>query len=111
MHIDGPVPADRRAFDELGPDRGAVPAARSFSVVYLENDRVIALDRVTMIKAHIEGRNLVEARRGRASPGWRMPGCRARNCCRPESLLFAVREKMDRNWVGNRLHSLTWGRG
>lgn len=36
------------------------PAARSFSVVYLRQGRVIALDCVNMIKDYVQGRKLVE---------------------------------------------------
>jgi 3-phenylpropionate/trans-cinnamate dioxygenase ferredoxin reductase subunit len=38
------------------------PAARSFSVVYLKNGHVIALDCVNMVKDYVQGRKLVEAR-------------------------------------------------
>ena len=41
------------------------PAARSFSVVYLKNGRVIALDCVNRVKDYAQGRKLVE---GRVSP-------------------------------------------
>jgi len=37
------------------------PAARSFSVVYLKDGRVIALDCVNMVKDYVQGRKLVEA--------------------------------------------------
>jgi 3-phenylpropionate/trans-cinnamate dioxygenase ferredoxin reductase component len=38
------------------------PAQRSFSVVYLKNGRVIALDCVNAVKDYVQGRKLVEAR-------------------------------------------------
>ena len=38
------------------------PAARSFSVVYLKQGRVIALDCVNAVKDYVQGRKLVEAR-------------------------------------------------
>jgi 3-phenylpropionate/trans-cinnamate dioxygenase ferredoxin reductase component len=38
------------------------PAARSFSVIYLKQGRVIALDCVNMVKDYVQGRKLVEAR-------------------------------------------------
>ncbi|MDE2560759.1 MAG: oxidoreductase [Sphingomonadales bacterium] len=38
------------------------PASRSFSVVYLKDGRVIALDCVNMIKDYVAGRKLVEGR-------------------------------------------------
>jgi 3-phenylpropionate/trans-cinnamate dioxygenase ferredoxin reductase subunit len=38
------------------------PAARSFSVIYLKNGHVIALDCVNMVKDYVQGRKLVEAR-------------------------------------------------
>ena len=38
------------------------PNTRSFSVVYLKNGRVIALDCVNMVKDYVQGRKLVEAR-------------------------------------------------
>ena len=38
------------------------PAERSFSVVYLQQGRVIALDCVNMVKDYVQGRKLVEAR-------------------------------------------------
>jgi len=37
------------------------PAARAFSVVYLKDGRVIALDCVNMVKDYVQGRKLVEA--------------------------------------------------
>ena len=37
------------------------PAARSFSIVYLKNGKVIALDCVNMVKDYVQGRKLVEA--------------------------------------------------
>ncbi len=37
------------------------PAARSFSVVYLKQGKVIALDCVNMVKDYVQGRKLVEA--------------------------------------------------
>jgi 3-phenylpropionate/trans-cinnamate dioxygenase ferredoxin reductase subunit len=37
------------------------PASRSFSVVYLKDGRVIALDCVNMVKDYVQGRKLVEA--------------------------------------------------
>lgn len=40
--------------------RGA-PAARSFSVIYLKQGKVIALDCVNMVKDYVQGRKLVEA--------------------------------------------------
>ena len=38
------------------------PATRSFSVVYLKNGKVIALDCVNMVKDYVQGKKLVEAR-------------------------------------------------
>ena len=38
------------------------PALRSFSVVYLKQGRVIALDCVNAVKDYVQGRKLVEAR-------------------------------------------------
>jgi 3-phenylpropionate/trans-cinnamate dioxygenase ferredoxin reductase subunit len=38
------------------------PAVRSFSVVYLKNGRVIALDSVNAVKDYVQGRKLVENR-------------------------------------------------
>jgi 3-phenylpropionate/trans-cinnamate dioxygenase ferredoxin reductase subunit len=38
------------------------PAARSFSVVYLKDGRVIALDCVNAVKDYVQGRKLVESR-------------------------------------------------
>ena len=38
------------------------PASRSFSVVYLKNGQVIALDCVNRTKDYVQGRKLVEAR-------------------------------------------------
>ena len=38
------------------------PAARSFSVVYLKDGKVIALDCVNMVKDYVQGRKLVEAK-------------------------------------------------
>jgi 3-phenylpropionate/trans-cinnamate dioxygenase ferredoxin reductase subunit len=38
------------------------PAARSFSVVYLKEGRVVALDCVNAVKDYVQGRKLVEAR-------------------------------------------------
>ncbi|WP_324261705.1 FAD-dependent oxidoreductase [Altererythrobacter sp. H2] len=49
----------------LGYDETVVrgdPATRSFSVVYLKQARVIALDCVNMTKDYVQGRKLVEAR-------------------------------------------------
>ena len=37
------------------------PAARAFSVVYLKDGKVIALDCVNMVKDYVQGRKLVEA--------------------------------------------------
>jgi 3-phenylpropionate/trans-cinnamate dioxygenase ferredoxin reductase subunit len=37
------------------------PASRSFSVIYLKEGRVIALDCVNMVKDYVQGRKLVEA--------------------------------------------------
>ena len=37
------------------------PAERAFSVIYLKNGRVIALDCVNMVKDYVQGRKLVEA--------------------------------------------------
>jgi 3-phenylpropionate/trans-cinnamate dioxygenase ferredoxin reductase subunit len=37
------------------------PEDRSFSVVYLKQGRVIALDCVNMVKDYVQGRKLVEA--------------------------------------------------
>jgi 3-phenylpropionate/trans-cinnamate dioxygenase ferredoxin reductase subunit len=51
-----------------GHDRALVrgdPATRSFSIVYLKDGRVIALDCVNMVKDYVGGRKLVE---GRVSP-------------------------------------------
>ncbi|HEY0959024.1 MAG TPA: FAD-dependent oxidoreductase [Novosphingobium sp.] len=48
----------------VGYDKTVVrgdPAQRSFSVVYLKNARVIALDCVNMVKDYVQGRKLVEA--------------------------------------------------
>ena len=47
----------------IGYDRTVVrgdPAARSFSLVYLKQDRVIALDCVNAVKDYVQGRKLVE---------------------------------------------------
>ncbi len=38
------------------------PAARSFSIIYLKQGRVIALDCVNMVKDYVQGRKLVETR-------------------------------------------------
>lgn len=38
------------------------PASRSFSVVYLKDGKVVALDCVSMVKDYVQGRKLVEAR-------------------------------------------------
>ena len=38
------------------------PAERKFSVIYLKEGRVIALDCVNMVKDYVAGRKLVEAR-------------------------------------------------
>jgi 3-phenylpropionate/trans-cinnamate dioxygenase ferredoxin reductase subunit len=38
------------------------PAARSFSVIYLKEGRVVALDCVNAVKDYVQGRKLVEAR-------------------------------------------------
>ena len=38
------------------------PEARSFSVIYLKQGRIIALDCVNMVKDYVQGRKLVEAR-------------------------------------------------
>ncbi len=38
------------------------PATRSFSVIYLKDGKVIALDCVNMVKDYVQGRKLVEAR-------------------------------------------------
>ena len=38
------------------------PATRSFSVIYLKNGKVIALDCVNMVKDYVQGKKLVEAR-------------------------------------------------
>jgi 3-phenylpropionate/trans-cinnamate dioxygenase ferredoxin reductase subunit len=38
------------------------PASRSFSVVYLKQGRVVALDCVNAVKDYVQGRKLVEAR-------------------------------------------------
>jgi 3-phenylpropionate/trans-cinnamate dioxygenase ferredoxin reductase subunit len=38
------------------------PEERAFSVVYLKNGRVIALDCVNMVKDYVQGRKLVEAK-------------------------------------------------
>ena len=38
------------------------PAARAFSVVYLKQGRMIAIDCVNMVKDYVQGRKLVEAR-------------------------------------------------
>ena len=37
------------------------PEARAFSVVYLKDGKVIALDCVNMVKDYVQGRKLVEA--------------------------------------------------
>ncbi|MBH0115144.1 NAD(P)/FAD-dependent oxidoreductase, partial [Novosphingobium sp. YJ-S2-02] len=37
------------------------PDERSFSVIYLRQGRVIALDCVNMVKDYVQGRKLVEA--------------------------------------------------
>jgi len=37
------------------------PNERSFSVVYLKEGRVVALDCVNMVKDYVQGRKLVEA--------------------------------------------------
>jgi len=37
------------------------PGGRSFSVIYLKEGRVIALDCVNMVKDYVQGRKLVEA--------------------------------------------------
>jgi 3-phenylpropionate/trans-cinnamate dioxygenase ferredoxin reductase subunit len=49
----------------VGYDRTVIrgnPEERSFSVVYLKEGRVIALDCVNMVKDYVQGRKLVEAR-------------------------------------------------
>ncbi|WP_338467157.1 FAD-dependent oxidoreductase [Novosphingobium sp. ZN18A2] len=49
----------------IGHDRTVLrgdPASRSFSVVYLKDGRVIALDCVNMIKDYVQGRKMVEGR-------------------------------------------------
>jgi 3-phenylpropionate/trans-cinnamate dioxygenase ferredoxin reductase subunit len=49
----------------LGHDQAIVrgdPAAAKFSVIYLKDGRVIALDCVNMVKDYVQGRKLVEAR-------------------------------------------------
>ena len=38
------------------------PATRSFSVIYLKQGRIVALDCVNMVKDYVQGRKLVEAR-------------------------------------------------
>ncbi len=38
------------------------PATRSFSVIYLKQGKVIALDCVNMVKDYVQGKKLVEAR-------------------------------------------------
>ena len=38
------------------------PADRSFSVIYLKDGRVIALDCVNRTKDYVQGRKLIEAR-------------------------------------------------
>lgn len=48
----------------LGADRAVLrgdPANRSFSVVYLREERVIALDCVNAVKDYVQGRKLIEA--------------------------------------------------
>lgn len=48
-----------------GHDRALLrgdPASRSFSIVYLKDGRVIALDCVNMVKDYVSGRKLVEGR-------------------------------------------------
>ena len=48
----------------LGYDKTVVrgdPAARSFSVVYLKDGKVLALDCVNLVKDYVQGRKLVEA--------------------------------------------------
>ena len=36
-------------------------AARSFTIAYLKDDRLIALDCVNMVKDYVQGRKLIEA--------------------------------------------------
>jgi 3-phenylpropionate/trans-cinnamate dioxygenase ferredoxin reductase component len=38
------------------------PATRSFSVIYLKDGKIVALDCVNMVKDYVQGRKLVEAR-------------------------------------------------
>ena len=52
-------PGSRSGFDQTVV-RGN-PDERSFSVVYLKQGRVIALDCVNMVKDYVQGRKLVEA--------------------------------------------------
>jgi 3-phenylpropionate/trans-cinnamate dioxygenase ferredoxin reductase subunit len=57
-----PAPANRR--DQRGLRRDRVrgsPEERSFSVVYLKDGKVSALDCVNMTKDYVQGRKLVEA--------------------------------------------------
>jgi 3-phenylpropionate/trans-cinnamate dioxygenase ferredoxin reductase subunit len=49
----------------LGYDETVVrgdPASRSFSVIYLKDDKVIALDCVNAVKDYVQGRKLIEAK-------------------------------------------------
>ena len=39
-----------------------IPAARSFSLIYLRNEALIALDCVNRVKDYVQGKALVEAR-------------------------------------------------
>ena len=38
------------------------PAARSFSVLYLKDKKIVALDCVNMVRDYVQGKKLVEAR-------------------------------------------------
>ena len=58
-----PAAADRRPLGRLRPDRAPRRSRRArFSVVYLKDGRVIALDCVNVVKDYVQGRKLVEAR-------------------------------------------------
>ena len=60
------------------------PAERSFSVVYLKEGRVIALDCVNRTKDYAQGRKLVEARAAIAARAVaRRPGPSSRRCSNP----------------------------
>ncbi len=46
----------------MRPSPRGDPASRSFSVIYLKEGRVIALDCVNAVKDYVQGRKLIEAR-------------------------------------------------